>query len=229
MIPLRRPSRSDPIMSICGLNGSGKTLLATSWCWEHLKDGGRVLSNVPLQHPQAAVLETIAQLDDARDCLVLLDEVTAWMPGRGWQSVPREVLAAIAQLRKRNLQLIWTSPSMDDADVQLRRVTVSSIICAPLFRTGWNAPLFVLSRRYDRDLPGPYSLWSPKWAPSWGKYDTTAIITPAGAAGYCAECGFRIKPDKTVCACKLPTPPIIWRDPGPQHAFHDEQPPTPLQ
>lgn len=138
------------ITAYVGKNGTGKTMFAINdllptlqgvkWTCNdpthyHTKIGltegyRNVLSTVKIMNPetkeQHALL--VPYLDHnllvvAEHSEVLLDEITAIYPSRGFGGLPNDVAIKLNQLRKPDLKVSWTAPNWQRADVILREVT----------------------------------------------------------------------------------------------------------
>lgn len=64
-----------------------------------------------------------------RPALFLLDEITACLPSRSAMSLPAELQRVLNQLRKHDVELVWTAPNWARADVLLREVTQMVTVC----------------------------------------------------------------------------------------------------
>lgn len=103
-----------------------------------LDAGRRVLSTVRLLtpegdlHPCCEMIEPeigLQQLAAARNCDILLDEVTGIAEARSAMSMPKALLDIFMQLRRRNVRLRWTSPAFMRADASIRQVTQLVTVC----------------------------------------------------------------------------------------------------
>jgi hypothetical protein len=140
----RRPWLPDAgIHAFCGFNGSGKTLLAVErLVIPCLLRGFPVVSNVridtrvlgldpadfyvPLVSWRQIPLCGIQEDDPAssitrnRPCVVLLDEATACLPARQYQSTPAELLRTLDQFRKLDAVVGITAPNFHKIEKYLR-------------------------------------------------------------------------------------------------------------
>lgn len=135
-----RRRRNFDIRAYVGLNGSGKSLAMIHDVWPSLQAGRRVLSTVrivdPLtghDHPLYERLTDWSQLLDARNCDVLFDEVQGIANSRASAGMPVQVQTFLHQLRRRDINLSWTSPSWARADLLLREVTRAVTVCRGYF------------------------------------------------------------------------------------------------
>lgn len=133
------------ITACVGPNGSGKTLAAIveavipSW-----QNDRPVRANVHL-YPErlgfdpdlALPLNAGRDLLEAEHCTILLDEITAVFPSRSFASLPPELQRVLNQLRKKDVDVIWTAPNWSRCDVILREVTQEVIVCKSMFRERW--------------------------------------------------------------------------------------------
>lgn len=146
--PFRR--NEYDITAYVGKNGTGKTLImvndtidtlkGVSWeCSDpthlHTQIGitsglRNVLTTVPLLDPQTGQEHSLSRpylhhsdFLVAEHSDVLLDEITAIFPSRGYGSLPPTVAVQLNQLRKPDVKVRWSAPSWARADVILREVT----------------------------------------------------------------------------------------------------------
>lgn len=148
------------IRAFVGPNGGGKSLgMTAKMALPALRDGQVVVSNYRL-HPerlgfaawQWMPLESWRQiprlgvqhskmpgpsLTRGRPACLLLDEITAVLPSRGYASVPAELLRVLNQLRKPQLTVGWTAPAWSRADVVLREVTKLVTLCRGRMPDPW--------------------------------------------------------------------------------------------
>ena len=153
---LRR--RGFPIHAYLGTgNGSGKSLMMVYDTIPSLDNGRPVLSTVRLldyrnprqcddptctfpghpdhmaAHPLYIPFKDYQQLLDARDCDILMDEVTGIASSREFASMPVEVANFLVQLRRRNVSLRWSSTNWARSDVIIREVTQAATLMTPHF------------------------------------------------------------------------------------------------
>lgn len=174
--------RQSPITGYVGANGSGKSLLAVSDALGFLDAGRPVLSTVRLvdpdsnepcvdeecdfamhpehgaAHPLWRPLTSWQDLLDAEHCHVILDEITGIASSRETAALPGEVADRMMQFRRADVTVAWTAPSWARADVLLREVTQTAVLCRGLMRRRaagqtWRASTLIASRMVDaRDL-----------------------------------------------------------------------------
>jgi len=151
---LRR--RAFPIHAYLGTgNGSGKSLMMVYDTLPSLDNGRSVLSTVRLldyrnprqcddptctfpghpnhmaAHPLYIPFKDYQQLLDARDCDILMDEVTGIASSREFASMPVEIANFLVQLRRRNVSLRWSSTNWARSDVIIREVTQAATLMTP--------------------------------------------------------------------------------------------------
>lgn len=149
---------SAPIVGCVGPNGHGKSLCAVHTVIAPAMAKGRpVLSNVPIfasaddrherhdgcspdcreYHRQARRLyRGYVPLDDWHllvdppdNTTIFTDEISSVAEARESSRLPLAVLARSQQMRRRNLQWVWTAPSWKRADIALRQVTQGVWLC----------------------------------------------------------------------------------------------------
>jgi len=111
-----------------GLPGAGKTYSMVHEVVHRRKRNPhlRVYSNMWLDLPgdgDFIQLQDWEELLDARDGLVLLDEINLWMPSRAWAKLPGPLLWKWAQVRKSGLDVIWTAQHQARVDKLVRELT----------------------------------------------------------------------------------------------------------
>lgn len=139
-----------PIRGYVGANGAGKTLLAVC---DAVAAGYPIFSTVEIQHDLFRPITSFDDLLQAENGTVLLDEVQSIASSRTSGTMPPEVLNFLMQLRKQNLQCIWTTPAWSRADVALREVTKTVTRIQGFFAkdngTLWPSPRLIRARTYD--------------------------------------------------------------------------------
>jgi hypothetical protein len=119
--------------------------------------GGSALSTCEVRHERAELLTTWRQLlameaeraarieagETLPPMVVFLDEITSALPSRQAMSLPPQLARLFNQLRKVNVQLVWTAPNWARADKLLREVTGLVTVCRGLLPErggdGWGA------------------------------------------------------------------------------------------
>lgn len=158
-----------------GPNGHGKSWLACMDVLPGLEYGRPVLSTVRFldyrnprpcddpscdwpghpdhlaAHPLWTGLRDYSQLLDARDCSVILDEVTGVASSRESANMPVQVSNWLVQLRRRNIDLTWTAPAWGRSDLIIREVTQAVSVCLGYF-----------PKRRKQDPNEPPRLWTDR-------------------------------------------------------------------
>lgn len=125
------------IHAFIGENGSGKTNLMMRQAYRGLQRGRTVISTVPMYldksagelHPLYVPFDSWKRLKHARNCIIVMDEMTGVANARDTAQLPGEIQLILNQLRKRKITVLWSSPSFEDAQVQIRRVTRAVTLC----------------------------------------------------------------------------------------------------
>ena len=125
------------IHAFVGENGSGKTNLMMRQAIRALERGQTVISSVPIYidkenripHPLYVRFDSWRAIENARDCVLVLDEVKGMANATESAPLPPEIQLVLNQCRKRKMKVYWSSPSFEDATVQLRRVTRAVTLC----------------------------------------------------------------------------------------------------
>lgn len=227
--------RSYPIRAYVGPNGGGKSLAAVHDALHAMDNGRRVLSNVRLWDPETGQphrlwvpLTSFQQLLYARNCDVLLDEVTGVASSRESTSLPPQVANLLVQLRRRDLSLSWTTPAWARADKIIREVTQLVTVCTgkmperqsdglrewrpkrlfvwKSYDAGsfdeWSVALQDRSRARHADLVVRQLFWRPdsRSSQAYRTYEEVAILGLSHAVGgTCLTCGGRRAVPK--CSC----------------------------
>lgn len=121
------------IIGYTGKLGSGKT-----YCMVHdaLRSNGACPRPVytdmaSLCWPEAVYLDpsNARMVADVAEGLLLLDEAQLVADARAWQQVPPEFLSALSQLRKRGLDLAYTTQLEGSVEARLRGLTTEYVRC----------------------------------------------------------------------------------------------------
>jgi len=127
-----------PITAFVGLNGSGKTLaMVERLALPAFARGTAVVGNFTIAHPLWRPLGSWRNIEGLRDCVLLLDEITAALPARQSQSLPAELARKLNQLRKVDVVVGWTAPTWARADKMLREVTGAVTVCRGMIPDRW--------------------------------------------------------------------------------------------
>ena len=125
------------IHAFTGENGSGKTNVMVRLALRALEMGKPVISTVPLYadkangvlHPLYIPFTSWHDLLEARNCYLLMDEMTGIANARENAPLPGIIQLILNQLRKRRIVVLWSSPTFEDAQVQIRRITRAVTEC----------------------------------------------------------------------------------------------------
>lgn len=110
------------IVAVTGLNGAGKTAYAAGLLKRWQKRGVATAANIGVEGSQ--LVRNFDHLMQLRDCVLLVDEVTAVASSRQFASLTPEALLFFQTLRHSNIGLIWTAPTYDRCDLALRSLTL---------------------------------------------------------------------------------------------------------
>lgn len=111
------------ITAVTGLNGAGKTSYAAGILQSWNRRGFRTAANIGVQGSE--LVRNFDQLLELRDCVLLIDEVTAVASSRQFASLTPEALLFFQTLRHSNIGLVWTAPTYDRCDLALRSLTLN--------------------------------------------------------------------------------------------------------
>jgi hypothetical protein len=121
------------IHAITGLNGAGKTSYAAGVLQRWQKKGVRTAANIGVKG--SILVRNFDELLQLRDCVLLIDEVTAVASSRQFASLTPEALLFFQTLRHSNIGLIWTAPTYDRCDLALRSLTLYWTHLSPLIKS----------------------------------------------------------------------------------------------
>lgn len=119
------------IRGYLGWVGAGKTYSMVHDALEQFRETRcQVFTNMAgLKFPGAVYVEDLEAITRVGTGLVLIDEVGICMSSHYWQSVPRSVLMAFAQVRKNGLDVFWTAQHEARVDTVLRELTMEVRRC----------------------------------------------------------------------------------------------------
>lgn len=121
------------ITAVTGLNGAGKTSYAAGLLQKWQKKGVATAANIGVAGSR--LVRNFDELLELRDCVLLVDEVTAVASSRQFASLTPEALLFFQTLRHSNIGLIWTAPTYDRCDLALRSLTLYWVHLAPLIKS----------------------------------------------------------------------------------------------
>lgn len=121
------------IHAVTGLNGAGKTSYAAGLLKRWEARGIKTAANIGVSG--STLVRNFDDLLQLRDCVLLVDEVTAVASSRQFASLTPEALLFFQTLRHSNIGLIWTAPTYDRADLALRSLTLYWTHMMALIRT----------------------------------------------------------------------------------------------
>lgn len=124
------------ITGIVGWPGAGKTYAAVRMLLDQFRAAAKrqeylqVYANMAgLRCPESIYVDGLEDFVNVSNGLVLLDEAGVFLSSRYWQSVPREVLMSLAQVRKNGLDMIWVTQHEARIDTVLRELTSVIVRC----------------------------------------------------------------------------------------------------
>ena len=146
-----------PIQGFVGMNGSGKSALSQYTAFEVAKANNvAVYSNITLTHETVEThrIRGIEQVLELEHCVVLLDDVSAILNARETGGLSPEFVTRMLSLRHQDKVLLWSSPTMSDADIKLRQVTQKVVAMNSLItrkRDGqlWRDTMYSIGREYN--------------------------------------------------------------------------------
>lgn len=192
------------IRAFVGANGGGKTLAVVELCvlpaweagrlvvanlalyperlgyaadlyrplvsWRDIVKMGRCLEPDPCEPGDCP--HTVTQ---GRGCLLVLDEASAALPSRQSGAVPAQLVRVLNQLRKRDVELVWTAPAYARMDVVVRECTQAVTVCSGLLPDRWQREVDPGERRwFPRRAEGAVQVdraWAPNRLFTWATYE----------------------------------------------------------
>lgn len=112
------------ILGIFGLQGSGKTMLMTSYAYRDFLNGKKIYSNYHLKGIDYIPISSLDDLHKMKNGVALLDELWLYLFSRTSQSnLNKEIMKLVMLNRKRGLDIYYTAQLNRSVDVMLREVT----------------------------------------------------------------------------------------------------------
>ena len=173
------------IRAVCGLPGSGKTYFVVRrlYGWRRTHPDTRIVSNVEsLWFPFGQVpeyVDDITQCFDLQDCVLFLDEAHLWFGSRETKSHGAEYTAWVSQLRKRKVELWYTTQVLMRVDTVMRDITDITYHVSSWFKLGaftfrsYDGPVKEESKTRRAATRGFY-LFNPLIAASYDTHQTVA-------------------------------------------------------
>jgi len=145
------------ITAYTGKTGSMKTFQMIKDAYKQWRQGRNIYSNTKLEFEQQPLslfekllkalgfpplrgsikyFETINEIIDIRDGLILFDEAQVLFNARQWESLPEEFQYKLQQHRKHQIDLICTTQNMGTIDITYRRLVHNWIHCRNIFELG---------------------------------------------------------------------------------------------
>jgi hypothetical protein len=199
------------IRAYTGIPGSGKTSSMVYDAVQHVrKTGAVVFTNMSrLRFPEAIYLGEIDQIVEISNGLLLLDEAGVALSSRFWQTVDREVLQSLAQVRKNGLDLWYTVQHEARVDTVLRELSGEMIRCKRMWGRQWSYTVepsskLTLKKRVIK---------IPTWV--YDLYDTFETIDNSGAGGGIGGASLAIATRRTLASRESPTASMPRKKPLP--------------
>lgn len=115
------------LVGIIGELGAGKTLALTYIGFKKMREGRIVYSNYHLKSPyfkKYNFVESAKQIEDMNKGIALMDEFWIWLDSRESTKQRNKIISGILlKSRKRDIDILYTSQSIMQMDVRVRRVT----------------------------------------------------------------------------------------------------------
>ena len=158
-------------IGICGLLGSGKTLLQTILGYVASENDLDIYSNY-----KTTFSEMINPMEFLRfeleNCCVLVDEMETVLDSRVNRRANRLLTYFVLQSRKRDVHIIYTSQLLGAVDLRLRFMSEINILAESYKR------YFEYSNFVGGNIIKKFRISREKAKPFYDMYDTTEIILP---------------------------------------------------
>lgn len=178
------------IIQFSGLPGEGKTAGMAYQACKALKQGRRVLSNVPITDTIFGTKNTAEYTPDigkavesASNALICIDEASIVLPNYFWEKLPFDLLIRFAQVRKYGLDIYYTSQSWNHTVKRLRDLTNYAVKCTNhkfWFSYQYLDPEYFMNRipsHYMKDYVKKTELiMYPKFPKLFRSYNTMHIV-----------------------------------------------------
>lgn len=130
------------IRAIVGLPGSGKTyyMVRRLYGFRRRDPGCAIVTNMSslwLPGSELGYVDDLSKALELRSCVLALDEVHLWFSARDYRSHGTEYDAWVSQLRKRQVDLWYTSQNISGVDKMLRERTDVMYVVKSWLRLGW--------------------------------------------------------------------------------------------
>jgi hypothetical protein len=171
-----------PVHGFIGGWGTGKTYACVLEARRYaLKYHVPVVSNLDLRYPlsdhiEVQVKDSIEEIMDSTDCILLLDEIGVLMPSRFYGKLLAQTAFRWAQLRKyRIFEVLWSTQSLARVDTLVRELTWDFTQMKSYRLLGFFGGMqFQGMSLGDKEKIGYRVFWLNKKAYGW--YDTMAVI-----------------------------------------------------
>lgn len=152
------------ILAYTGKTGSMKTFQMIKDAYKQWKRGRNIYSNTKLEFESQPLplldrafklvgvepkrgnikyFETINEIIDIKDGLILFDEAQVLFNARQWESLPEEFQYKLQQHRKHQIDLICTTQNMGTIDISYRRLVHQWIHCENMFQIGKSPRIWI--------------------------------------------------------------------------------------
>lgn len=173
------------VTAIIGANGDGKTLCATAkHAMPSLRRGRPVVANYTINHPLARMLNSYHEIAQLRHCTLILDEISSAFPSRQAMSLPPDLVRLLHQMRKPDVDVVWTAVNWSRADSVLREATNNVTICKGKLNDKWQReneipPFYQPNPKRKTDDNGKplrrTETWKANRLFTWKTYDARAF------------------------------------------------------
>lgn len=212
----------SPIQGFIGMNGGGKSaLMVTNAIDQANKFGVPIWSNIWIDPEQVDQpvhrLRGLLDFEHIERAVVVLDDIASVAPARETNAAPPAIVMRLKSLRHRDAMLLWSSPVLEDVDVQIRRVTQSIVGVKALYRRRvpgqlWQNTVVSYARAYDFSSELTVTLNSDTPRKNHGflrlgtlrldAYNTREEMELAADHAICTVCGLRKR--REYCTGKHP-------------------------
>lgn len=165
------------LMCITGELGSGKTLSLTYFAYLHYyKKKRRIFSNYTLYGIPFTKIDTLLKLENMRMGTFVADELWLWLDRFGGATKSKLVSDILLKSRKRGLNYIFTSQTLDQVPKKVRKVI--DFVAYPMLNPSETICKLVIFQGSNPSKAGTLKTIYFYTEPIYRMYSSTEEITP---------------------------------------------------
>lgn len=183
------------ITSVCGSQGSGKSLVVSAILLDDLQHGKRVMTNIELNIPkewhiqkeQYVFVHTLQELLDLKPegYIIALDEANLWADCR-MSSKNMKISELVQQIRKKHNEAYFITQNFTKLEKRMREATEIYVQCTKfvlhngeyihVLNSEWlspEVPVYIKVEKYFLDIQIPPKTYMIHANPLYNMYDST--------------------------------------------------------